>query len=86
MDEIANLREKVDAVDDQILRDIAARVKLCRAIGDLKKHQSKPVHDVNRENEVFKRVKERALLLKVDPVIAERIYREIVNMCSSVQE
>jgi chorismate mutase len=86
MDEIASLREKVDAVDDQILRDIAVRVKLCRAIGDLKKQQNKPVHDVNRENEVFKRVKERALLFKVDPVIAERIYREIVNMCSSVQE
>jgi chorismate mutase len=86
MDEISSLREKVDAVDDQILRDIAARVKLCRAIGDLKKQQSKPVHDVNRENEVFKRVKERALLFKVDPVIAERIYREIVNMCSNVQE
>jgi chorismate mutase len=86
MDEISSLREKVDAIDDQILRDIAARIKLCRAIGDLKKQQSKPVHDVNRENEVFKRVKERAVLFKVDPVIAERIYREIVNMCSSVQE
>jgi chorismate mutase len=86
MDEIANIREKVDAIDVQILRDIAARVKLCRAIGDLKKQQGKPVHDVNRENEVFKRIKERALLFKVDPVITERIYREIVNMCSSVQE
>jgi len=86
MDEISSLREKVDAIDDQILRDMAARVKLCRAIGDLKKQQGKPVHDVNRENEVFKRVKERALLFKVDPVIAERIYREIVNMCSIVQE
>ena len=86
MDEIANIREKVDAIDDQILRDIAARVKLCRAIGGLKKQQGKPVHDVDRENEVFKRVRERAMLFKVDPVTAERIYREIVNMCTSVQE
>ena len=33
----ASLREKVDAIDDQILRDLAARVKVCRAIGDFKK-------------------------------------------------
>ncbi len=86
MDSIEALREKVDAVDDQILRDIALRLKICRAIGELKKQQGKPVHDISRETEVFKRVKYRAELLKIDPVLTERIYREIVNMCSSVQE
>ncbi len=86
MDDLATLREKVDAVDDQILRDIVQRVKICRAIGELKKQQGKPVHDIHREAQVFERVKERAELLKLDPVITERLYREIVNMCSSVQE
>ncbi len=86
MDDMQALREKVDAVDDQILGDIVQRVKICRAIGELKKQQGKPVHDLQREVEVFKRVKDRALLLKLDPVTTERIYREIVNMCSSVQE
>ncbi len=86
MDELAALREKVDAVDDQILRDIAQRVKVCRAIGELKKQQGKPVQDISRELEVFKRVKEHAELFKLDPVKIERLYREIVNMCSAVQE
>jgi chorismate mutase len=86
MDNLESLREKVDAVDDQILRDIVQRVKICRAIGELKKQQGKPVHDIHREAQVFERVKERAELLKLDPVITERLYREIVNMCSSVQE
>jgi chorismate mutase len=86
MDDLAVLREKVDAVDDQILRDILQRVKICRAIGELKKQKGKPVHDISRETEVLNRVKERALLLKLDPILTERIYREIVNMCSSVQQ
>jgi chorismate mutase len=86
MDEIAVLREKVDAVDDQILRDIVQRVKICRAIGELKKQKGKPVHDVSREIQVFQRIKERAELLKLDPVLTERVYREIVNMCSNVQQ
>jgi chorismate mutase/prephenate dehydratase len=86
MDDIAALREKVDVVDDQILRIIRERVKICQAIGDLKKQQGKPIQDISREIEVFKRVKERAELYKLDPIKIERIYREIVNMCSSVQE
>jgi chorismate mutase len=86
MEDIAVLREKVDAVDEQILRDLVQRVKICRAIGDLKKQQCKPVHDIHRETEVIKRVRERAEMLKLDPEKIERIYREIVNMCSSVQQ
>jgi chorismate mutase len=86
MDDIEALREKIDAVDDQILKDIVVRIKICRAIGELKKQQGKPVHDISRETEVFKRVKERAELNKLDPIKIERLYREIVNICTSVQE
>ncbi len=86
MSELAALREKVDAIDDQILRDIVQRVKVCRAIGELKKQQGKPVQDLSREIAVFKRARERAELLKLDPDQIERLYREIVNMCSAVQE
>jgi len=86
MDNIETLREKIDAVDDQILKDIVVRIKICRAIGELKKQQGKPVHDISRETEVFKRVRERAEIFKLDPIKIERLYREIVNMCTSVQE
>jgi chorismate mutase / prephenate dehydratase len=86
MDEIDSLREKINAVDEQILRDIVVRVKICRAIGELKKQHDKPVHDISRETEVYNRVKERALGLKLDPIQTERIFHEIVNMCSSVQQ
>ena len=86
MDDIESLREKIDAVDDQILKDIVVRMKICQAIGELKKQQGKPVHDLKRESEVFKRAKERAELYKLDPVKIARLYREIVNICTSVQE
>ena len=86
MDNIETLREKIDAVDDQILKDLVVRMKICIAIGELKKQQGKPVHDISRETEVFKRVRERAEIFKLDPIKIERLYREIVNMCSDVQE
>jgi chorismate mutase / prephenate dehydratase len=86
MDEIHQLRKQVDAIDDQILAVLYERVKVCRAIGSAKKNQGKPVRDVDRENEVYLRIKEKAAKLDLNSGQVESVYREIVNMCSAVQD
>ena len=86
MDEIPELRNEVDAIDDQILVALCERVKVCKAIGSAKKKQGKPVRDVSRENEVYVRIKEKAVQLGLSSGQVEAVYREIVNMCSAVQE
>jgi chorismate mutase len=86
MDEIPKLRKKVDEIDDQILLALCERVKVCRAIGETKKKQGMPIHDSSRENEVYRRIKEKSAQCQLDPTQIERVYREIVNMCSAVQE
>jgi chorismate mutase len=86
MAEIPKLRKKVDEIDDQILTALCERVKVCKAIGDAKKKQGKPIKDSQRETEVFNRVKEKSVEFGLNPVQIERVYREIVNMCSAVQE
>jgi chorismate mutase len=86
MPEISNLRKKVDEIDDQILMALCERVKTCRAIGAAKKKQGKPVHDPSRESEVYKRVHAKCVDLGLDAGQVEAVYREIVNMCSAVQE
>ena len=86
MAEISKLRKKVDEIDDQILTALCERVKVCKAIGDAKKKQGKPIKDSQRETEVFNRVKEKSVEFGLNPVQIERVYREIVNMCSAVQE
>ncbi len=86
MDEIEQLRKKVDEIDEQIMIALCERAKICKSIGFIKKKQSKPVRDVSRENEVFKRVKEKAIKFQLNPLQLEAVYHEIVNMCSAVQE
>jgi len=86
MDEIPKLRKQVDAIDDQILAALCERVKVCKAIGKAKKKQGKPVRDVTRENEVYMRIKEKATQLGLSSGQVEAVYREIVNICSAVQE
>ena len=86
MDEILKLRKKVDEIDDQILKALCERVKVCKAIGDAKKKQGLPIRDSSRENEVYERIIENSAQFQLDPTQIERVYREIVNMCSAVQE
>lgn len=86
MDDIQELRKRVDEVDEQILNALRERAKICRAIGLAKKKQGMHIRDASRENELFKRVKEKAVQFHLDPLQVETVYREIVNMCSAVQE
>ncbi len=86
MDEIQQLRKKVDQVDMQILNALNERAKICRTIGLAKKKVGMEIRDTSRENEVYKRVKEKAVEFHLDPLQVEAVYREIVNMCSAVQE
>jgi chorismate mutase len=86
MDEIHQLRKKVDEVDDLILLALCERVKVCEAIGIAKKKQGLAVRDLSRETEIYKRIKEKSAQFQLDPVQIERVYREIVNICSAVQE
>jgi chorismate mutase len=86
MDDIPKLRKKIDEVDDQILMALCERVKVCKAIGDAKKKQGMPIKDASRENEIYKCIKEKSAHLGLHPGQVEAVYREIVNMCSAVQE
>jgi chorismate mutase len=86
MADLKQLRKRIDEIDDQILNALSERVKTCKAIGEAKKAQGIPVKDSDREKEVYKRTREKAGNLALDPAQVEAVYREIVNMCSSVQE
>ena len=86
MGDLKRLRGEIDAIDEQIICFLAKRVKICEAVGTSKKMQGLPVHDAEREEEVFKRVREKATELGLSPIQVEAVYREIVNMCSAVQE
>jgi monofunctional chorismate mutase len=86
MDEIALYRKQVDEIDEQILTALCQRVKICKAIGVAKKKKGLAVRDVAREEEVYKRVKQWAEDFHLSFQQVEKVYREIVNMCSAVQE
>jgi chorismate mutase len=86
MDEINQLRKRIDKIDEQILQSLSKRIEICRSIGLVKKEQGIPIQDFPRENDVYVHMRERAVELGLDPSQVEAIYRQIVNMCSAVQD
>ena len=86
IDELLQLRGKVDRVDDQILNALKERTEICRSIGSIKKENGIPVKDLYREGEIFERIREKAKGFSLDPERVEAVFREIVIMCSAVQE
>ena len=85
MEDIRNLRKKIDEVDEEILLALGERTKLCATIGLIKKRQGLPIRDRDREKELHTRILKRAASLKLDTNHVEAIYRHIVEMCTSVQ-
>jgi chorismate mutase len=86
MQDIQKLRKRIDEIDEQILRFLGERAEICRSIGLLKKEHSIPVTDASRENEVYAKIRGKAADFGLGAEQVEVIYRQIVNMCSSVQE
>jgi chorismate mutase len=86
LENINQLRKRIDEVDEQILRLLSERVKICKSIGSLKKEHGIPIKDAYRESEVYVHVRQKAVEFGLDPAQVESVYHQITNMCHSVQE
>jgi chorismate mutase len=55
--EIADWRNKIDELDEQIVALISKRAEAAKAIGELKKKSALPIYEPMREKDVFEHVK-----------------------------
>jgi chorismate mutase len=86
MEDIKQLRKRIDEVDEQILQSLSKRIEICKSIGLVKKKHGIPLQDLPRESDVYAHIRKKAADLDLDPTQAEAIYRQIVSICSVVQE
>lgn len=57
MPEIIEWRKKIDEIDRQLLKLLNERATCAIEIGKIKKKAGMPVHDPNREKEIFARLR-----------------------------
>ena len=85
MEQISQLRDKIDDIDNQILFLLQQRVEICKTIGFLKKKLNMSIQDSSREAYVYNQLKLKAKDLGLDSEEINSIYHQIINMCSAVQ-
>lgn len=83
-EQLADLRVRIDVVDQQLLTLLNERAKLAQAVGEVKKIDGSPVFRPDREAQVIDRLKNR----NPGPVLADSIapiWREIMSACRSLE-
>jgi chorismate mutase len=79
------LRNKIDTIDDNLIRLLKNRVELCKRIGKIKEENGIAIKDLRREDEVYLHIMGNALELGLDPQKVEAIFKQIVALSVSVQ-
>lgn len=85
MERLAYLRKQIDKVDEQILTLLRKRVTISEEIVKVKAEKGLPIRDEQREREVLDRVASKAEVKGIDPEIARRIFKEIIELSVEAQ-
>jgi chorismate mutase len=85
MDNIDDLRERINAIDDELLRLFNERAKLALAIGRMKKNQGLPIRIPSREEQIIMRVQEENPG-PLSPTSIARLYEQLIQESRSLEE
>ena len=83
--EIGELREEINRLNVEIVERLAQRVEVAQKIGDVKRRHGKPVVDRSREAMVYEQIRDLATRFNIDPAGVERVFREVIRLCTEAQ-
>ena len=84
--DLSTLRDRIDAVDRQIIALIAERLKIVEEVALAKLDAASPFRDRAREERLLLRLREHATEAGIDPHEIERLYRVVMDMSVAHQE
>ena len=84
--DLTSLRDRIDAVDRQIIALLAERLTIVEDVARAKLAAASPFRDRTREERLLLRLREHAAAAGVDPHQIERIYRVVMDMSVAHQE
>ena len=84
--DLATLRERIEAVDREIIRLLAERLKIVEGVVEAKLAAASPFRDREREESLLARLRAIATEAGLDAHQIERLYRVIMDMSVAHQE
>ena len=85
-DRLASLRRQIDAADEELVRTLARRFALVEEIGEIKAARGDPVVVPARSEAVLARVESHAKAAGLDPGVARRLWRAIIDEACALEE
>lgn len=84
--DLSSLRDRIEAVDRQIIALVAERLKIVEEVAEAKLATASPFRDREREELLLQRLRGQATAAGVDPHQIERMYRVVMDMSVAHQE
>jgi len=84
--DLRELRDRLDALDDDLVSLVARRMDLVAEIGRVKRAAGRPDRDQGREDEVMARARKAAVRVGVPPELAVSLLQSLVRASLQVQE
>lgn len=86
MDELRSLRDRLDAIDAEILAKAAERLRVVEAIAAVKHAQGRELRDFRREREVLAKAEAEARRLGLEPALARSLLLGLIEHSLARQE
>lgn len=86
MDELIKYREKIDALDEQIISLIGQRINVCRQVANYKKCHNVPMMQPNRINQVIERCIQLGAKFSLCSTFIQTLYSEIIAEACRVED
>lgn len=83
---LSDLRQQLDALDQQLLELIGQRQRTIAAIGEIKRGMGKPLRDFAREKEVLELAGANAAARGLDPGLAHELMKLLIQHSLTTQE
>jgi chorismate mutase/prephenate dehydrogenase len=85
-EEIEKLREKIDSLDDRLLRLLKERLSICEQIGIIKSVNQINIFDSQREELLFSSLEKKCKDLNMDKEFVRNLWKVIINQSHLLQK
>ena len=85
-EEILGLRVEINRLNEEIVDRLTERVSTAIEIGEVKRKYGRPIVDKGREGKVYEQIRLLAEARGLDADGVERIFREIIRLCTEAQK
>ena len=85
-DEIQAVRQKIDAIDQQLIDLLSDRFRSCLLVGELKKNYSEPVMQPSRVQEVITRAETAGAKSGMSPEFSGNVWKLIIAEACRMEE